>query len=268
MKKAKSPVFETSIIAIAVLGIAFITLAFTSVYIKQPAYLQERFKIPTINNDEKNTNYCLAPEYMMRAWYHIEHVDSFCDTLNLKNKSKTNLQYLEFYKTPLTSSIDSFSNQGLVLIVDTINPLSMHKKPIWASYLFHDALDKDKKVLQDDTLVQEVSSFAIYLANMDRNKIANLRTQDGSAIMVLQAMDENKLWKDIEYWSNSWCGNSYFSLNIPPQHFAFTRGVKCSGDFETLCRLKLSNRYDQIYSNTFKMSISKKQFEKPKSKGE
>lgn len=249
-----------------VMAVIFGSLAFTSVCLKGDGELRKQFKIPKIIG-EKQADACLMPKYMMNAWYHIEIVRPFWDSLKLENK-KEKKDYYEFYEDYTAGEKDKFSNDGLVVIADTVNELAMLKKPIWASYLFHSAFNNSRRILQDDTLIQEVKSFPIYIANLSNTQTANLRTQDGSVIMRLQAQDEKHKWRDIEYWSNSWCGNSYFSLNIPPQHFAFTRGIKCSGDYNTLCRLKVYNRSDSLFSNTFRMDISKTQFEKPVFEGE
>ena len=83
--------------------------------------------------------------------------------------------------------------------------------------------------------------------------------------MIVEAQDEHHTWKPLEYWSHSWCGNSYFTAEIPPQYFAFSRGIKCSGDFLTTCRVKVFNGQDSLYSNEFKMSINQNQFNRPAS---
>lgn len=155
------------------------------------------------------------------------------------------------------------SNINLQLIADTTNELSMKKEPIWASSLFHRFFDTESQVLQDDTLVQQVKSFPIYLANTSGSNYAEVEVQDGSLMMIVEAKDPHGDWKAIEYWSNSWCGNSYFTFMLPPNNMMMTRGIKCSGDFFTTCRLKLNNSGDSLYSNEFRMSINETQFSFP-----
>lgn len=219
------------------------------------------FKIPYIVTEKKPAEYCLSPEYMLNAWYDIELIRPFCDTLNLKSKDETISN--NFFDDPSKLKQFEYSNMGLMIVVDTTNELAMTKKPIWASYLFHHNLGSKSNILQDDTLIQDVKSFPVFIANTSANKNAMLETQDGSFMMIIEARDESRNWKPIEYWSNSWCGNSYSFVIIPPKHFAFTRGVRCSGNYLTNCRLKVFNEDAVIYSNEFRMQINKTQFEKP-----
>jgi hypothetical protein len=236
-------------------------IVLSSFYSPYPPETQPDFRIPVITGIKQLSGRCLTPAYMLNAWYDLECVEPFCEVFDLEKKHKK-INWHEFYDNSATKEPASFSNSGLVVIADTINELSMKKTPIWASYLFHHNLGSSRSLRQDDTLVQEVKSFPIYIANLSKTQTATLGTQDGSVIMVLEAMDQDREWKPIEYWSHSWCGNSYFSTTLPPEHFAFTRGIKCSGDFTTSCRLKLSNKGDTLYSNIFRMSISRSQFRK------
>jgi hypothetical protein len=222
------------------------------------------FKPPFLKGLKRSVTKCLNPQYMYNAWYQLEFVRPFCDTLLLEETEKReNFKFYEFYEDPTKGHKREFSNEGLKVIVDTFNQVPILKKPIWASYLFHRNFDENRLLRQDDTLVEEVKGFAIYIANCSVEKSAVLETQDGSAIMVMEALTPDKTWKSIEYWSGSWCGNSYSSITISPSEFAFTRGIRCSGDVRTKCRLKLSNGNDQLYSNEFYMGISNTQFEKP-----
>ncbi len=227
----------------------------------------EKFKIPILINKGKQATVCLSPQYMLNAWYNIERMELMTDTLDLSKKEEE-INYYQFYEDPSDGKPYNISNTSLQVIADTINELSLMKKPIWASYLFHRNLGDKATMLQDDTLIQQVKSFPIYVANLSSTKTANLETQDGSIIMTIEALDEKNKWRAIEYWSNSWCGNSYFTLNIPPKHYILTRGIKCSGDFRTKCRLIVKNKEVSILSNEFYMYINKTQFEKPIIKGE
>jgi hypothetical protein len=220
------------------------------------------FKIPTIKTDKQKSTLCLSPQYMMNAWYDIECIRPFCLEFDPEQPSPDTMEYHQFWQ-PSKETKQTYSNDGLVVIVDTINEITMTKRPIWASDLFHRNFGGTKTVLQDDTLIQDVKSFPIYIANVSATKTATIEIQDGSLMMIVEAQDEHKQWKALEYWSHSWCGNSYFSVDLPPQYFAFARGIKCSGDFFTTCRLKVFNGKDSLLSNEFKMSINKSQFNKP-----
>lgn len=221
------------------------------------------FKLPQIKTKRQSTPLCLSPQYMMNAWYDVECVQAFCAEFKPDEEHDEKLRYHEFYDNYKEGKEDKYSNASLTLVVDTVQEISMTKRPIWASYLFHQNLGGNKTILQDDTLIQDVKSFPIYLANTSKDKTASVETQDGSLIMVTEAKNEKGIWMPLEYWSYSWCGNSYISLDIKPQHFAFARGIKCSGDFYTSCRLKLHCGKDSLYSNEFNMSINPTQFKKP-----
>ena len=232
---------------------------------KGKQYKHIDFTPPKIIGQAKPSSFCLSPQHMLNAWYAIERMDSLQGILDL---SKEVMHYrkkgglYQFREPPkLTKGI--YSNAALSVIVDTKNELTMTKKPIWASYLFHRSFNDKKEIRQDDTLIQEVKSLSIYVANLSTANSATLKIQDGSIRMIAEAVDKTGQWKSIEYWSNSWCGNSYFSLVIPPRHFLLTRGIKCSGSFETTCRMMVYNNLDSFYSNEFKMSINESQFLKP-----
>ncbi|MDG1260135.1 MAG: hypothetical protein P8H59_03980 [Flavobacteriales bacterium] len=221
------------------------------------------FRIPKIIGIGEGTTLCLSPEYMLNAWYNIERMDSIQDTLDLLSPpSLQNCMHYQFFKSGEIEMLP-VSNTNLQLIADTTNELSMTKEPIWASGLFYRFFDTESEVLQDDTLIQQVKSFPIYLANTSGSDYAEVEVQDGSLMMIVEAVDSDGDWKPIEYWSNSWCGNSYFNFMLPPNHMMMTRGIKCSGDFYTNCRMKLYNAKDSLISNEFHMSINETQFAKP-----
>lgn len=225
------------------------------------------FKIPIIKTDKQKSSLCLSPQYMMNAWYDIECISPFCDEFDPEKPTKDTMKYHQFWE-PSKETLKSFSNKGLVVIVDTINEITMTKRPIWASYLFQRSFDDTRTLLQDDTLIQDVKSFPIYIANLSDTKTATVELQDGSLMMIVEAQDEHKTWRALEYWSHSWCGNSYYSVELPSHYFVFARGIKCSGDFFTTCRLKVFNGNDSLLSNEFKMTINKSQFNKPVSNKE
>jgi hypothetical protein len=244
----------------------FIILLFVSIITVLSSYVvpdtKIDFKIPIIKTDKQKSPLCLSPQYMMNAWYDIECISPFCDVFDPEKPAKDTMKYHQFWE-PSNDVKHNYSNKKLEVIVDTINEITMTKRPIWASYLFHRSFDHNRTLLQDDTLIQDVKSFPIYIANLSDTKTATVELQDGSLMMIVEAQDENKTWKALEYWSHSWCGNSYYSVELPPNYFAFARGIKCSGDFFTTCRLKVFNGTDSLLSNEFKMTINKSQFNKP-----
>ncbi len=261
MKQSPFTYIIISLIMVLTLGT---TLMMMSSFVFKPNL--EKFNPPLIKTKRNKTTLCLSPQYKLNAWYSIECVVGFCSEFNPDEEHHDKTNYYEFYDNPTKENKQAYSNDDLMLVVDTAREIAMTKRPIWASYLFHQNLGDKKITLQDDTLIQDVKSFPVYLANTSENKIANIETQDGSLIMVTEAKDSSGKWNALEYWSHSWCGNSYFSLDIKPKHFAFTRGIKCSGDYYTTCRLKLFIGSDSLFSNEFKMTINKNQFKMPKEK--
>jgi hypothetical protein len=105
--------------------------------------------------------------------------------------------------------------------------------------------------------------FTGYLINTSDSTI-NYRIQDGSLIMIQEALDKNGKWKPIEYWVKSGCGNSYFDpLELKPGTYSMIPIKKYTGNFKTKFRLKLKNYKEIFYSDTFNGSINETQFETP-----
>ncbi len=225
--------------------------------------IRASFKLPIIIHNEKPTDLCLSPNHMFNAWYDIERMEEIDDTLNMLEDGLPITTWYQFDVPATDSNGVVFSNKELKLVVDTVNQLTMLKEPIWASYLFNSRWRDDQDVRQDDSLVQYVKSFPIYVANNSTMNSALITIQDGSLMMVAEAQNDKSEWKKIEYWSHSWCGNSYFQIPLGPNRYFMTRGIKCSGDFYTKCRMKLFNGNDSLVSNEFYMTINKTQFEKP-----
>ncbi len=76
--------------------------------------------------------------------------------------------------------------------------------------------------------------------------------QDGSLIMIQEALDDKGVWKPIEYWLHSGCGNSYdISLELEPGKYTIIPIRKLTGDFKTKFRLKLEYGSDILYSDAY-----------------
>ena len=116
--------------------------------------------------------------------------------------------------------------------------------------------------LEDDSTFEEVKSFPIYLVNLGEHT-ASINAQDGSLIMQMEAKTDSTTWELVEYWSPSWCGNSYHEIRIPSGNAAFMRGIKYSGEINTVGRLRLQNGDSTIFSNEFPISVNQGQFEMP-----
>jgi len=68
-----------------------------------------------------------------------------------------------------------------------------------------------------DTLCANVAGCRLTIANTTADTII-FNAQDNRLYIKLQARDETGKWRDIEYLPNSWCGNSYHALALPPRN--------------------------------------------------
>ncbi|RCL72787.1 MAG: hypothetical protein DBW72_05940 [Flavobacteriales bacterium] len=103
--------------------------------------------------------------------------------------------------------------------------------------------------------------FTGYLVNTsDSTFSANI--QDGSLIIIQEALDKDGNWNPIEYWVYSGCGNSYFSLKLDTGKYVMIPIKKYSGKFKTKIRLKFKYGADVLYSESFEGSLNVSQFEK------
>lgn len=112
----------------------------------------------------------------------------------------------------------------------------------------------------EDREINFVEAYPVFIYN-NSDSVINLTVQDGMISLIQEAKDEQGKWRPIEYWTYSWCGNSYSALSIKPGFYALTKIYKYNGDFDTLLRLKTIVKGETLYSNPIKGSINKSQFE-------
>lgn len=101
-----------------------------------------------------------------------------------------------------------------------------------------------------------------------------LGVQDGSMYMIQEALDPNGNWEPIEYWVNSWCGNSYGNIYFPPHTSIYVGAYRYQGTFSTKLRFKFKYFNEKIvngvrnkkfiYSEPFEGSVNYSQFHKMK----
>jgi len=104
--------------------------------------------------------------------------------------------------------------------------------------------------------------FTAYLINTS-DSLFYADRQDGSLIMIQEALNEEDQWMPIEYWVYSGCGNSYFDpLELDSGKFVMIPIRKYSGNFKTKMRLKLKKDDTIVYSQSFDGKINTSQFEK------
>lgn len=106
------------------------------------------------------------------------------------------------------------------------------------------------------------SHFIAYLINLTDSTF-NSQRQDGSLMMIQEALNANGRWSPIEYWVRSRCGNSYFAfLNLKPGQQVMIPIKKYQGSFKTKMRLKLQTGNEIFYSDTFEGSVEPSQFKR------
>jgi hypothetical protein len=106
------------------------------------------------------------------------------------------------------------------------------------------------------------SHFIAYLVNMTDSSVY-IKTQDGSLLIIQEALDENNNWQPIEYWIPSGCGNSYFNpLSLEAGKCVLVPIKRYDGNYKTKFRLKFNTGKRIIYSDIFEGTLNKSQFEK------
>lgn len=95
--------------------------------------------------------------------------------------------------------------------------------------------------------------------------------QDGSVKMIQEALNPNGKWQAVEYWQNSWCGNSFVMIYFLPGSKMEFGAYKYSGTYKTKLRFKLlifnqnsiNRKYSKklIYSEPFEGSVNYSQFQ-------
>lgn len=116
-----------------------------------------------------------------------------------------------------------------------------------------------------EELVLEEKNNKLFIKNY-LNEAIQFDAQDGRLYLKLQAKDKKGQWKDIEYLPGSWCGNSYYAVELPAKKYWEFDLPKYTGEFETALRAELSyldpvtNKTALIYSNEFKGSVNPGQF--------
>lgn len=123
-------------------------------------------------------------------------------------------------------------------------------------------------VSQNDTATyrETYSGMKLYVANTASDTLY-FDAQDSRLYLKIQAQDKNGEWKDIEYLPSSWCGNSYHSLFLPPNHNWEFVIPQYNGEFKTKFRAELMYKKDKdqeeddvIHSNEYDGSINPGQF--------
>lgn len=134
--------------------------------------------------------------------------------------------------------------------------------------LNHDFSASSELQEQFRSIEKSNSEFRLVAKSKDKEKISVfvqnntteiiwLSHQDGQIYILQEAMDKNGLWKPIEYWESSDCGNSYGAIKMGPNGIIETKSTQYHGSFKTKIRFKLSTDENLFYySNTLDGSIN------------
>lgn len=89
-----------------------------------------------------------------------------------------------------------------------------------------------------------------------------LDASDSRLHILREALDVDGEWKSIEYFPQSWCGNSYHRVTLPSNHYWSFAAPVYSGTDSVQMRFVLDRGESiaPIYSNTFAGSIQREQF--------
>jgi hypothetical protein len=103
--------------------------------------------------------------------------------------------------------------------------------------------------------------FKVMLVNGTKTRVS-FETQDLRLNIVREARDAAGRWRPIDYLPNSWCGNSYFTADLPPgRHWTFVAPL-FQGSFRTQMRFVLDQPGLHLVSNEFSGTINLEQFDK------
>lgn len=113
------------------------------------------------------------------------------------------------------------------------------------------------KVETADLTVFSDKYFAhkLYLINASKDTV-NIPVQDGRIKIIQQAKNINGAWQDIDYFINSFCGNSYYKFQLAPNEFQIFATPIFKGKFKTQLRFKLEIDKQIIYSNHYSGQIN------------
>ena len=108
-----------------------------------------------------------------------------------------------------------------------------------------------------------INNYPVFIVNYSDTIISLTYGAISGFPMIQEAKDSIGNWKPIQYWHWDWCGNTYSSIDLKPNHYALTRTPKFSGDFKTKLRLKLRFFNVYFYSKEYNGSINYSQFAFP-----
>lgn len=236
----------------------------------QKENLEPDFLIPVVLDSLELTDRTYNTSEMQEPINNIIYIGTVSDTINRSKLYRFNYDnYLSFEDYEESSKVKTglklyISNKQLLTI--DLEDFSISPPPIQLvdnEDFEIDSVASAKTIIEwNKRPINYIQALPVFIYNPSRDTVY-LEQQDGRVIMIQEAKDENGVWKPIELWRYSWCGNSYGAEGLLPNTMAIVKVFVYNGDFETEIRLKLKNGKNIIYSDSYKGTINKSQFELP-----
>jgi WG containing repeat len=188
---------------------------------------------------------------------------------------KKNGQFIWKTSTPSNESFDiDYMNRGYIYAYSA--PDSNNRSGGWSVSGNFPIVITDSKNYQSGKISAYVdtvksmgeyrNSYTFFIAN-NTDTLAKFAAQDSRLYVKMQAQKENGKWYDIEYLPSSWCGNSYHSLELKPNHqWRFDVPIY-KGSLNVKLRIAVSNVgawrkewENLVYSNEWFGSVNPSQF--------
>lgn len=200
------------------------------------------------------------PKLIMRG-DKIFYLDSLGNTLWQRNeqelKTQTlNIDYMNRGYFYASSFVESESLGGWGKSYNVLQKIESKHHAI------HDSLSLVLNTKERVKWYNNIAGYALHMFNTTTDTIC-FSAQDSRLPMVVQALDAQGKWHDIEYLPTSWCGNSYHTLAFPPGYFWEFAVPEYEGAVKTRLRVKVSYglcetpyKFVHQYSNEWKGSIN------------
>lgn len=211
---------------------------------------QKRATVTTSNNttiiDRLPAGYKLLAYDAQRrkSRYHVYYIGKITDTIELSMPVLSRYDHSIDYDTvnPFTSNINH-----LKIFVDT----SISTAHCIYHYYIEDNIERPEgkhMYLAYPVFVYNPTDSFIHIG------IFNLLNN-----MVRQAKNTDGQWQNIESKPVFGCGTGARDIVAGPHQMIVAKALRYKGDYYTACRLKLTQRDQEIYSNTFYDYIDKRQ---------
>lgn len=169
----------------------------------------------------------------------VQYIGRFCDTLHI---GKNGFDLVEEYKIPPDDARylykhPFYADSSISIFIDTTQLLAL-REPLWRGQKLLDILyDAMPVILQNNSDSTAIVGFGRRIP------------------IVLEALDEDNLWKPLEKPYIYKCGTGLSNILLKPQDIICVLVPKYKGTFKTQLRLKLGNNI----SKTFLGEINKSQ---------